>query len=140
VQAPQLDTPIGDVSVEVDATRIGNDVGEHALWGVTCRSSILKGNLYVLGIRNNASPVIAKFDNNKGRILRVGSPTDAINKGMSTNHIRGDCVGSKLTLYVNDQKLLEREDDEFASGAVGLEVESANISFDNLLVSKRPHQ
>ena len=136
VQAPQPET-IGDVSVEVDATRVGGDQGDDALWGVTCRTSVYKGDLYYFAIFRRDTPVIAKLSNNKVSILAIGTPTDAIKKDdKSTNHIRGDCVGSRLTLYVNDQKLLETTDDEFTSGGVGLAVESAYISFDNFVVSK----
>ena len=39
--------------------------------------------------------------------------------------IRGDCVGDKLTLYVDGQKALEAEDSEFESGKIGLIVHNA---------------
>jgi hypothetical protein len=134
--APQPAT-IRDASIEVDATRTGDDSGEPASWGVICRESkSRKENAYSLGILNNGSPFIAKLKNGEASILAVDAPADAINKDTSTNHIRGDCIGSKLTLYVNDQELLEAEDTEFASGRVGLTVESTDISFDNFLVSK----
>jgi hypothetical protein len=40
-------------------------------------------------------------------------------------YIRGDCVGDKLTLYVDGQKALEAEDSEFESGKIGLIVHNA---------------
>ena len=39
--------------------------------------------------------------------------------------IRGDCVGDKLTLYVDGQKALEAEDSEFETGKIGLIVHNA---------------
>lgn len=133
--APSPST-ITDASVEVDATRIDDDTGESGSWGVICRASSTIQNLYFLGILNDGTPYIAKFrEGEEPSILAVGTPTDAVNEGISVNHIRGDCVENKLILYVNDQKLLEAEDAEFASGGVGLSVEHADISFDNFLVS-----
>jgi DNA uptake protein ComE-like DNA-binding protein len=135
VLAPQPDT-IRDASVEVNATKIGDDAGKRANWGVTCRVALFEEDQYFLGIFSDGSPFIGKLDNGEASILAVDTPADAVNKDMSTNHIRGDCVGSRLTLYVNDRKLLETEDAEFTSGGVGLAVERADISFDNFLVSK----
>jgi hypothetical protein len=39
--------------------------------------------------------------------------------------IRGDCVGDKLTLYVDGQKALEAEDSELETGKIGLFVHNA---------------
>jgi len=133
--APQPDT-IEDAKVEVDATRIGDDASKPASWGVVCRASIAKGDVYLFALLNDGRPFIAKSDNNEVNILAVGTPAEAIHMDKSPNRIRGDCVGNKLTLYINGQKLLEVEDAEFASGGVGLAVENADISFDNFSVRK----
>ncbi len=46
-------------------------------------------------------------------------------------------MGSTLTLYINDEKLLEAEDTEFASGKFGLMVDSeGDVSFDNFSASR----
>ena len=52
----------------------------------------------------------------------------AIQKDRATNHIRGDCVGSKLTLYVNDAKVLKVDNSELdGPGQVGLFVEDTGL-------------
>jgi hypothetical protein len=48
-------------------------------------------------------------------------------------------VGTTLTLYVNDRKLIEVDDRELTSGGVGLAVESADVIFDNFRV-RAPRQ
>ncbi len=64
--------------------------------------------------------------------------------GLEVNRIRADCVGSKLTLYVNDRQVLEAEDSEYASGFYGLfvgnDVENGgpfktNVLFDDFSIS-----
>ncbi len=75
-------------------------------------------------------------------VLAEDGPNNTIKNGTATNRIRGDCAGSKLTLYVNGQKLLETSDTGLSSGQVGLyahsggEPPSNDVLFDNFLVSK----
>ena len=47
-------------------------------------------------------------------------PSEDIIQGEGPNVIRADCVGSKLTLYVNGKLLDSQEDAEFMTGDVGL--------------------
>jgi len=68
-------------------------------------------------------------------------PSEIILKGDATNHLRADCIGSKLSLYVNGEFLAQSEDSEFTSGDVGvmagtLESPGTDIRFDNFVVSK----
>ena len=67
--------------------------------------------------------------------------TDAVKQGSATNHLRGDCVGSTLTLYVNGQQVSTVNDTSFTSGDIGLTVgtfddPNAAVTFDNFIVFK----
>jgi hypothetical protein len=69
--------------------------------------------------------------------------TDAVKQGDATNHLRGDCVGSTLTLYVNGQQVASVTDTSFTSGDIGLTVgtfddPNAAVTFDNFVVNE-PH-
>jgi len=62
--------------------------------------------------------------------------SDFISQGKTINHIRADCVGNQLTLYVNNQILAQVQDEVFSEGKVGLMVSSfaepgVAILFDN---------
>jgi hypothetical protein len=62
-------------------------------------------------------------------------------QGLATNHIRFDCVGSTLTLYVNGYQLDQQTDAEYTTGNVGLiagtfSTVGADILFDNFSVFK----
>jgi hypothetical protein len=50
-----------------------------------------------------------------------------IQKGAASNHIRADCIGNVLTLYINGEKLQEVTDSEFSMGDVGLLAGSFNV-------------
>jgi len=134
-----------DVVVEVDASRTG-DVPNNpsSNWGVICRS-INDENFYQMGISYEGRPYIRKLKDNGFSTLASGPfyRGSAIREGRSTNHIRGDCLGSNLILYVNDQKVLEASDSEFDSGNVGLYVQDTgngppgtDVSFDNFSISE----
>ena len=137
------DVDIKDASVEVDATRIGDaPSSELSNWGVICRAQD-NVTYYAMGIAYNGVALIGKTKGEEATVLTYGEAGDAIREDPENNHIRGDCVQSRLTLYVNDQKLLEVEDAEFASGSVGLYVANAeadppgtDVTFDNFLVDK----
>jgi len=67
--------------------------------------------------------------------------SDYIKSGETTNHLRVECVGPTLTLYVNGQKLDSQQDSEYTSGDVGLiagtyENAGTDIWFDNFTVTK----
>jgi hypothetical protein len=132
---------IKDASVEVDASRTGDAPSSNSGWGVVCRAPDYK-NYYFMGIREDGRTYISKMkDNTAGELTSAASSNDI--KGLTTNHIRGDCIGSKLTLYINDQKLLEAEDADFDSGQVGLQVTNGSgkppgtdVLFDDFSVSK----
>ena len=133
-------TAIGDAIIEVDATPVTGDIPEKedAGWGVMCRT-LDYDNYYQLGIQVDGQPTIWKQKNDEWDELATGTPTDAFKGGNATNHLRADCVGSNLTLYVNGQKVLETQDSDFETGQVGLYAEddgkAVEVLFDNFLVS-----
>jgi serine/threonine protein kinase/class 3 adenylate cyclase len=133
-----------DMEVEVDATRANGARDEGgAWWGVTCRVRDQE-NYYRMWVDNDGGYGITKLEDGRTNDLTKGNSGNTVREGEATNRIRGSCVGSTLTLYVNDQKLVEAEDGEFDSGDVGLFVTEAltdelggtDVSFDNFSVTK----
>lgn len=129
----------GDVSVEVDATKNGgpddNDLG------VICRYQDVD-NFYVFEISSDGYAVIGKMTAGNS-IEYISSDkmesTDAIHQGIATNHIRADCIGDTLTLYVNGAQVATVTDTDHTSGDVGLmagtfDTAGADILFDNFVV------
>jgi hypothetical protein len=64
-----------------------------------------------------------------------------IAQGNAVNQLRADCVGNRLSLYVNQQKFAEVEDSDFTIGDVGLmtgayQTPGVEVHFDNFYVIK----
>lgn len=127
-----------DARIEVDALkRSGPDDNDY---GVICRY-VDKDNFYMLVVSSDGYYGIAKMKT--GRYSMIGSDqlqySQAIAQGNVSNHLRADCIGSKLSLFANGQKLMEASDADFASGDVGVLAGSYNgkgveVLFDNFIV------
>lgn len=133
----------GDVRVEVDVTKIGgpdsNDMG------VLCRYTKDEDenfNFYYFLITSDGYVWIAKMKASEAEMISGEEmiQSDAIKK-TGTNHIRADCIGKKLTLFVNGEEVANATDSDFTSGDIGLiagtfEEPGVDIKFDNFIVTK----
>ena len=132
----------GDVRIEVDATKIaGPDDND---MGVLCRYTNKNDafNFYYFLITNDGYVGIAKMKDSNSQMLSSEKMTksDAVNK-TSTNHIRADCIGDQLTLYVNGAQVATATDSEYTGGDIGLiagtfSTPGVDIHFDNFIVTK----
>jgi uncharacterized protein YjbI with pentapeptide repeats len=139
-------TEIEGATAEVDATvspKVPEDLS--MWWGIECYAS---GNetSYYFGIYSQDVPEIWKAKGGKVTTLKPSwSATDqqtsaAISDGTATNRLRADCSGSRMTLYVNNQKVLEAPaDTEIESGKMALFVVDvhvdADVLFDNFVIN-----
>jgi hypothetical protein len=131
-----------DVRIEVDATKVGGP--DDNAFGVQCRYQDVDNYYYFyissdgyagIGIDNaGTKTIISSADGN----LYADSN---IKQGAVLNHIRVDCVGTALTLYVNGVQVATVTDSTFSGGDVGLIVKTydtagADILFSNFYVYK----
>jgi hypothetical protein len=133
----------GDVRVDVDATKIsGEDDNDY---GLICRYSgePSSPSYYFFIISSDGFAVIGKVTAGSTEYIsnEKMQPSDAIKQGNTTNHLRADCVGSTLTLYVNGQQVTSTSDSSFTGGDVGLiagtfDIPSTEIHFDNFVVAR----
>jgi hypothetical protein len=138
---PNLEAgPYQDVAVEVDAKVLNSQTDEIAS-GVVCRQQD-PDNYYSMMVFVNGYVRIDKVSDAHFHKIGGGDRSREIGENVVSHHIRGDCIGNTLTLYVDDEKVGEAEDSEFSSGDVGLVVNSGNpdagadILFDNFFVKK----
>ncbi len=129
-----------DTHSEVDATKNGgpddNDLG------IVCRYTAVDKFYYGV-ISSDGYYGIMKMTANGGTPVggdKMGQ-TDLVTKGTATNHIRFDCVGSTLTLCVNDTQVDQQTDSDYTAGNVGLiagtfSTAGTDILFDNFVVYK----
>jgi len=129
-----------DVRIEVNATRNGGP--DNNILGIICRYQE-DNSFYFLAMSSDGYAAIVKtiqgefniISSDAGQMVKVA----AINQGYASNHIRADCVGSTLTLYINGIQAVTVTDNDFPEGLVGLEVGTgstggADVLFKNFFV------
>lgn len=134
----------GDVQVEVDARKISGS--RYDEFGVLCRyveNSDSTSSYYYFAIAADGLGVIYKVDHDQQSLVISDPPqnrSDVIHPDNQVNRIRADCIGDRLTLYVNGEILTDAIDPSFGSGDVGLRADSESgeteIRFDNFVVYK----
>jgi len=131
-----------DMIVEVDAVKAGGPDAND--FGVICRYNQQDGgifNFYYFIIGSDGYAAIYKMVDSSATALSEQTGVSAI-KASETNHLRAECVGSNLTLYVNGQKILSASDSDLTGGGdAGLlagtfDTAGTDITFDNFLVAK----
>lgn len=129
-----------DARIEVDATKVGGS--DNNDFGVLCRY-VDADNFYFFIISSDGYYGIGKLLDGEQKLIGVDAmpPSEVIRQGEATNHLRADCIGSKLSLYVNGEFLAQYEDSDLSAGDVGLiagtiDAPGTDIHFDNLKVLK----
>ena len=127
-----------DVKIEVDTTKLSGPEDNRV--GIQCRYAD-PDNYYFAIISSDGYYGIGKVVDGAQSILPENGmrPSQTIYAGKAINHIRFDCVGTKLTLYVNGDYVDAVEDNDLIDGDVGLlagtfKQKGVEVSFDNLLV------
>lgn len=128
----------GDVRIEVDAYKVGGDRDNR--FGLICRA-VDDDSFYTFIISSDGFYGIGMINDGAYQLIGMDAlqPTDAIQLGSAMNHIRADCVGNTLTLFVNSVQLAQVQDSTFTGGDVGLIAGSyinpgTDIRFDNFIV------
>lgn len=126
----------GDARVEVDVIKL-NGPDENRM-GLICRYQ--GGDYYFFIISNDGYYVIGKFIG--GLTVLLGQSemqaSGAIQTG-TMNHLRADCIGDKLTFYINFTEVASATDTDFPSGDVGVVAGAfaqpgVDVLFDNFVV------
>jgi hypothetical protein len=130
--------PFTDSRMEVDAVKTaGPDDND---FGIVCRF-VDENNFYFFEISSDGYYGIGKYKDNQLRLMSADQmqSSDTILQAAARNHIRADCVGATLSLYVNGKKLAQVNDTDFRSGSAGLiagtfQTPGADILFDNFII------
>jgi hypothetical protein len=134
------DLSFTDVQIEVDATKNGG--ADYNDFGIICRYTS-KSSYYYATVSSDGFYAIMKKTSEGGKQVGTGAElsSDKIKQGPATNHIRFDCIGPTLTLYVNGTQLEQQTDADYTTGNIGLIAgtytdSGTDILFDNLMVYK----
>lgn len=127
---------VADVSIEVDSYKLSaTDENDQ---GVLCRVQD-DMNFYSFAFGTDGYVNLIKRVNGEFTKLYGAFLDKSITSG-AENHLRVDCIGSILTLYINGQKIVAVEDTSLSnSGDVGLFTGSydpvpVRIAYDNFVV------
>jgi hypothetical protein len=130
----------GDVRVEVDATKSSGP--EDNSFGLVCRF-VDNDNFYFFVVSSDGYQAIGKYQAGQVSYLSADKmqSTSNVKSGTATNHLRADCIGSTLTLYINGQQTSSVTDSSFSTGDVGVivgtfDTPNVGILFDNFVVYK----
>jgi hypothetical protein len=129
-----------DTHIEVDATKnAGPDDND---FGIICRYTDVNSFYYGI-VSSDGYFSIMKMTTNGGKPVGKDAmlQSDKITQGAASNHIRFDCIGSTLTLYVNGSQIDQQTDTDYTTGNVGLiagtfGTAGTDILFDNFSVVK----
>ena len=145
VNALQVDfraTPhqdFGNVRLEADAGKIGGP-DENRI-GLICRYT--GSQYYFFVISSDGYYGVGIFRNGQATLLGQSEmqSSDEIKTGAAVNHLRADCNGDTLTLFVNGTQLAQVHDPNLSHGDVGLLAGTfthpgVDVIFDNFMVMK----
>lgn len=129
-----------NVKIEVDATKLAGE--ESNRFGLQCRYQDVD-NYYFAVISSDGYYGIGKVVNGVQTFFGAGGMqvTDKVYAHSTTNHIRLDCVGPRLSLYVNGDYVDAVDDADLSTGDVGLlagtfDKPGTVVAFDNFTVVK----
>jgi len=118
-----LNSTYSDVRIETVARNL-NGLLDNG-FGVVCRY-LDDSNYYAFLVSSDGYYGILRVLYGGYAVLNGGELqySSVIAPGEATNHIRADCIGNQLTLYVNDVMLARVQDDVFSEGQIGLTASS----------------
>ena len=91
-------------------------------FGIICRYKDAN-NFYAFLISSDGYGGIVKMKDGLLQVLNGENGLEygtMIQQGKASNQLRADCVGNRLTFFVNQEKFLEVEDSDFQVGDAGL--------------------
>ncbi len=127
----------GDTIITVDAQKtLGRDFMQY---GIICRYQDVN-NWYALVITADGGAAIRKrYQGSDLDFIADFTLADAINHGNKSNTLRAECVGDRLSLYVNGSLAVQTNDSDLTGGDVGLMVGTfddtdTEVLFDNFII------
>ena len=128
-----------DVRLEVDSGKLGGP-DENRI-GLICRFA--GDNYYFFLITSDGYYGIGIFMDGRAMLLGQNEMQASTNirTGMAINHLRADCAGDTLTLYINGFETASVQDSTLKSGDIGLLAGTfgqpgVDVIFDNFVVMK----
>lgn len=143
-------TPNGEdyTSVHIEVTVINNGTDPTTAFGIICNQQVITDSHYYFAVTPAGEYAIAKAALAQTDVILTNNSdwgfSESIIQNANSYRIGADCGNGTLTLYVDGQQIASVSDSTYASGSVGLftwsgeEVSSADVTFDDFIVTKLP--
>ena len=135
-------------NVHMEVTVINNGTDSTTAFGLMCNRQATNGNFYYLAMTPAGEYAIAKATEGRSDIFLTNNDqwasSDLISQNASSYRVGADCGNGTLILYVDGQQIASVSDSTYTSGGVALfawsgeEVASANVSFDDFVMTELP--
>jgi hypothetical protein len=128
-----------DVTILVEAEQISAPANNNNDYGIVCRLQQDGSGYYGLVSGDGFYAILRESGGEGYDVLVEWTESNHIRQGNAQNRLGLTCLGSKISLSVNNQLLAETSDSMFSSGDIGFtatsyEVEGTEVQFDNVTV------
>jgi hypothetical protein len=135
-------------NIHMEVTVINNDTDPTTAFGIMCHQQVIDDSFYYFAITPAGQYAIAEASLAANDVFLTNDDqweySDFVAANADSYRIGADCGNGTLTLYVDGQQVASVSDDTYTSGGVALfvwsgeEVDSANVSFDDFLMTELP--
>ena len=135
-------------NAHMEVTVLNNDTDSTTAFGIMCNQQEVDDNFYYVAMTPAGEYAIAKAAEGQQDIFLTNNDqwasSDLIPQDADSYLVGADCGNGTVTLYVNGQEIASVSDTSYISGGVALftwsgeEVNSADVSFDDFLMTELP--
>ena len=135
-------------NIHMEVTAINNDTDPTTAFGIMCNQQITGDSFYYFAVTAAGQYAIAEASVAGKDVFLTNNDdweySDLITADAPSYRIGADCGNGTLTLYVDGQQVASVSDDSYTEGGVALftwsgeEVASANVTFDDFLMTELP--
>jgi len=135
-------------NIHMEVTAINNDTDPTTAFGIMCNQQTVSDSFYYFAITPAGQYAIAEASLDTSDMFLTNENkwqySDLIAKNAKSYRIGADCGNGTLTLYVDGQKVDTVMDNTYKKGGIALfvwsgeDATSANISFDDFLMTQMP--
>jgi hypothetical protein len=137
-------------NTHMEVTVINNGTDSTTAFGIMCNQQVISDNFYYVAMTPAGEYAIAKAASGQSDIFLTNNDqwgsSDLIAKNASSYRVGADCGNGVITLHVDGQQIATVSDASYTSGGVALfawsgeEANSADVSFDDFLMTELPAQ
>lgn len=135
-------------NTHMEVTVINNSTDSTTAFGIMCNQQEVSDNFYYVAMTPAGEYAIAKAAEGQQDLFLTNNDqwasSDLIPQDAASYIVGADCGNGTVTLYVNGQEIASVSDTSYIGGGVALftwsgeEVNSADVSFDNFLMTELP--